>query len=149
MLLKKDLYNFDVNFFITSTKRNGQKWTLLNFTSNVCDLLNDFCSRRKLFPYMLLGELHKTNPDFPKKCPFRKVIYWSFSRYKYNYYINFMMIFFLQDNLISIRNLSINFDKINGCFPQLSVNHIMTFIKERKAILRLFIKGSVKSDWNI
>ena len=69
--------NFDINFFITSFKSNGEKWTLLNFTANGCEFLLKAFRKRKLFPYILLDELRKTNPDFPKKCPFRKVVYYK------------------------------------------------------------------------
>lgn len=80
-LLKKDLDKFIMNILLTSPKRNGDPWTLLNFTINGCDFLEQAYRKRKLFPYAIIADVRKTNPDYPLKCPFRKVIKICYSFY--------------------------------------------------------------------
>lgn len=72
-MYKQDLDAFSITFLITSSNRKGKPWTIMNFSTNGCEYLEKASSRGKIFPYTFLTELYTNNPDFPKKCPLKKV----------------------------------------------------------------------------
>lgn len=78
LMLNKDLEGFDILILITSPFKNGKSWTLLNYSTKACDFMEKANSRSKIFPYIFLADLYATNPDFPKKCPLKKVNFLKF-----------------------------------------------------------------------
>lgn len=73
VIFNKVIEKFEISFLITSPKRNGKPWTLLNVTFNGCDFIANNRRKKLNFPYLLLEEMRASTPNFPKKCPMAKV----------------------------------------------------------------------------
>ncbi|KNC29903.1 hypothetical protein FF38_01687 [Lucilia cuprina] len=87
IIFNQDIDQFDVLFFITSLKRNGKPWTMLNLTIKGCDFIAKSRRKNMNFPYIVLGELRAANPNFPKSCPIKKrpfVLEFHSLDYEYN-----------------------------------------------------------------
>ncbi|KNC31793.1 hypothetical protein FF38_07681 [Lucilia cuprina] len=95
-MFHKDIVKFDITFLITSIKRNGLPWTLLNVTLDGCDYLKKGSRKNVIFPYVFLSEIRATNPEFPKSCPIAK------------------------DKEILLRNFSIQSARVPLNFPEIS-----------------------------
>ncbi|KAI8126758.1 hypothetical protein CVS40_3499 [Lucilia cuprina] len=121
IIFNQDIDQFDVLFFITSLKRNGKPWTMLNLTIKGCDFIAKSRRKNMNFPYIVLGELRAANPNFPKSCPIKK------------------------DTEIVLKDFYINSEKISLSFPELSFTCDFTLRQHRLQVFKIIVNGSVRT----